>query len=67
METVKAYAEKEELFLKQFAESMVKMGNISHITGTMGEITANCRTVLSSSALEFYLTFPFEAAIKMYY
>jgi peroxidase len=47
METVKAYAENEELFLKQFAESMVKMGNISPLTGTKGEIRVNCRTVLS--------------------
>eukprot|EP00253_Pinus_taeda_P017827 PITA_17827 len=47
METVKAYAENEELFLQQFAESMVKMGNISPLTGTMGEIRTNCRTVLS--------------------
>ena len=45
METVKAYAEDEELFLKQFAESMVKMGNISPLTGSMGEIRVNCRTV----------------------
>jgi len=47
METVKAYAENEELFLQQFAESMVKMGNISPLTGTMGEIRVSCRTVLS--------------------
>jgi peroxidase len=46
MEIVKAYAENEELFLKQFAESMVKMGNISPLTGSMGEIRVNCRTVL---------------------
>jgi len=47
MEIVKAYAENEELFLKQFAESMVKMGNISPLTGSMGEIRVNCRTILS--------------------
>eukprot|EP00253_Pinus_taeda_P022282 PITA_22282 len=47
METVKAYAENEELFLQQFAESMVKMGNINPLTGTMGEIRVNCRTVLN--------------------
>lgn len=47
METVKAYAENEELFLEKFALSMVKMGNISPLTGTMGEIRVNCRTVLS--------------------
>jgi peroxidase len=46
-ETVKAYAENEELFLKQFAKSMVKLGNISPLTGSIGEIRVNCRTVLS--------------------
>jgi len=47
IETVKVYAENEELFLKQFAESMVKMGNISPLVGSMGEIRVNCRTVLN--------------------
>jgi len=47
METVKAYAENGELFLKQFAESMVKMGNIGPLTGSKGEIRVNCRAVLS--------------------
>ena len=47
METVKSYAENVDLFLKQFAESMVKMGNISPLTDSMGEIRINCRTILS--------------------
>lgn len=47
MELVKTYAGNEELFLKQFAASMVKMGNISPLTGSRGEIRINCRTVLS--------------------
>ena len=47
METVKAYAENEELFLNQFAESMVKMGNISPLTDSKGEIRVNCRIVRS--------------------
>ncbi|KAK4396766.1 Peroxidase 72 [Sesamum angolense] len=32
-----------ELFFKQFAKSVVKMGNISPLTGARGEIRNNCR------------------------
>ena len=46
MELVKTYAENEDLFFKQFAVSMVKMGNIKPLTGTKGEIRLNCRAVL---------------------
>jgi len=46
MEVVKAYAENEELFLIQFAVSMLKMGNIKPLTGSNGEIRVNCRAVL---------------------
>nr|CAB3472747.1 unnamed protein product [Digitaria exilis] len=42
---VKAYAEDVELFFRHFAESMVKMGNISPLTGEKGEIRKNCRRV----------------------
>eukprot|EP01018_Ginkgo_biloba_P041120 Gb_12580 [translate_table: standard] len=48
MEIVKSYAEDEVLFLGQFAQSMVKMGNISPLTGSRGEIRTNCRAVLQS-------------------
>ncbi|KAK9164239.1 hypothetical protein Syun_005141 [Stephania yunnanensis] len=43
MELVKQYAENNELFFEQFAKSMVKMGNISPLTGLRGEIRKNCR------------------------
>lgn len=45
MELVKSYAENEGLFLEQFAKSMVKMGNISPLTGFNGEVRKNCRRV----------------------
>ncbi|KAF8410553.1 hypothetical protein HHK36_003084 [Tetracentron sinense] len=45
MELVKSYAEDEALFFNQFAKSMVKMGNISPITGYNGEVRMNCRQV----------------------
>lgn len=45
IELVKHYAEDEGLFFNQFAESMVKMGNITPLTGFNGEIRKNCRRV----------------------
>ncbi|KAM7272256.1 hypothetical protein ACFE04_026919 [Oxalis oulophora] len=42
MELVKTYAEDESLFFQQFAKSMVKMGNITPLTGVNGEIRKNC-------------------------
>lgn len=47
MELVKQYAENNGLFFQQFAKSMVKMGNISPLTGSRGEIRKNCRKVNS--------------------
>ncbi|XP_022981788.1 peroxidase 72-like [Cucurbita maxima] len=44
-ELVRTYAENSELFFEQFAKSMVKMGNISPLTGSRGEIRKNCRRV----------------------
>jgi peroxidase len=46
-ELVKKYAENCQLFFEQFAKSMVKMGNISPLTGSRGEIRKNCRKVNS--------------------
>ncbi|PON71521.1 Plant peroxidase [Parasponia andersonii] len=45
---VQKYAENNELFYEQFAKSMVKMGNISPLTGSRGEIRKNCRRVNKS-------------------
>ncbi|KAJ8550110.1 hypothetical protein K7X08_033817 [Anisodus acutangulus] len=42
---VKQYAENNELFFEHFANSMVKMGNISPLTGSRGEIRKNCRKI----------------------
>ncbi|KAJ6997131.1 peroxidase 72-like [Populus alba x Populus x berolinensis] len=47
MELVKKYAESNELFFKQFSKSMVKMGNISPLTGSRGEIRKSCRKINS--------------------
>lgn len=45
MELVKLYGANEELFFEQYAKSMVKMGNISPLTGRNGEIRRICRRV----------------------
>ncbi|PON71520.1 Plant peroxidase [Parasponia andersonii] len=42
---VQKYAENNELFFEQFSKSMVKMGNISPLTGSRGEIRKNCRRI----------------------
>lgn len=42
---VQKYAENVELFFEQFSKSMVKMGNISPLTGSRGEIRKNCRRI----------------------
>ncbi|PIM97007.1 Peroxidase [Handroanthus impetiginosus] len=47
LELVKKYAGSNELFFEQFAKSMVKMGNISPLTGSRGEIRKNCRKINS--------------------
>ncbi|XP_074295173.1 peroxidase 72-like [Silene latifolia] len=45
MQLVKQYAENNELFFQHFANSMIKMGNISPLTGNQGEIRKVCRRV----------------------
>ncbi|KAI9165889.1 hypothetical protein LWI28_022368 [Acer negundo] len=47
MDLVKKYAYNNELFFEQFAASMVKMGNISPLTGSKGEIRKHCRKINS--------------------
>jgi peroxidase len=39
---VTSFANDEDLFFEQFAKSMIKMGQLSVLTGTNGEIRANC-------------------------
>ncbi|KAL5713338.1 peroxidase [Ranunculus cassubicifolius] len=48
MDLVKQYAGNNELFILQFAKSMVKMGNISPLRGFRGEVRKNCRRVNSN-------------------
>lgn len=45
LDLVKKYATSTELFFQQFAKSMVKMGNISPLTGSRGEIRKYCRRI----------------------
>lgn len=47
MKLVKQYAENNGLFFQHFVNSMIKMGNISPLTGTRGEIRYNCRRINS--------------------
>ncbi|XP_004509315.1 peroxidase 72-like [Cicer arietinum] len=44
-ELVKLYAERNDIFFDQFAKSMIKMGNISPLTGSRGQIRTNCRVI----------------------
>ncbi|KAH0701656.1 hypothetical protein KY285_015934 [Solanum tuberosum] len=45
LQLVTLYAQNNEIFFQQFAKSMVKMGNISPLTGLRGEIRKNCRII----------------------
>ncbi|KMZ69517.1 Peroxidase [Zostera marina] len=40
---VKLYAENNEIFLDQFAKSMVRMSTVKPLTGDKGEVRENCR------------------------
>lgn len=45
MALVRLYADDSGLFFDHFAKSMIKMGNISPLTGVNGEIRKNCRKI----------------------
>ncbi|OIV94814.1 hypothetical protein TanjilG_22011 [Lupinus angustifolius] len=42
---VKKYAERNDIFFEQFAKSMIKMGNITPLTDSKGEIRKHCRKI----------------------
>ena len=44
---VRQYSANPALFRSDFVKAMIKMGNITPLTGTTGEIRANCRVVNS--------------------
>ncbi|EFJ11127.1 hypothetical protein SELMODRAFT_126833 [Selaginella moellendorffii] len=46
-DAVNAYSSSKAAFFKDFADAMVKMGNLSPLTGSKGQIRANCRLVNS--------------------
>ncbi|PON83913.1 Peroxidase [Trema orientale] len=46
---VESYSKDQNLFLDDFVNSMIKMGNISPLTGSAGEIRNNCRAVNSAT------------------
>ncbi|KAJ1419241.1 heme peroxidase, plant/fungal/bacterial [Sesbania bispinosa] len=42
---VKEYSDDTQDFYQDFANSMIKMGNMQPLTGNQGEIRVNCRRV----------------------
>lgn len=44
---VELYSKNPKIFATDFANSMIKMGNIQPLTGSAGEIRKNCRVVNS--------------------
>uniref|UniRef100_A0A1J3DQ46 Peroxidase n=1 Tax=Noccaea caerulescens TaxID=107243 RepID=A0A1J3DQ46_NOCCA len=49
---VTSFASNQTLFFEAFAQSMIKMGNISPLTGNSGEIRLDCKVVNGQSATE---------------
>ncbi|CAN8268228.1 unnamed protein product [Cochlearia groenlandica] len=48
---VRAYADGTQTFFNAFVEAMVRMGNLSPLTGSQGQVRLNCRVVNSNSLL----------------
>uniref|UniRef100_A0A1S4BDC7 peroxidase n=1 Tax=Nicotiana tabacum TaxID=4097 RepID=A0A1S4BDC7_TOBAC len=46
---VQIYSTNLGIFAKDFAESMIKMGNIKPLTGDQGQIRVNCRKMMRTS------------------
>ncbi|VVB08590.1 unnamed protein product [Arabis nemorensis] len=49
---VRAFADGTDKFFKAFVEAMIRMGNLSPLTGKQGEIRLNCRVVNSKPKIE---------------
>nr|TKS12243.1 hypothetical protein D5086_0000065270 [Populus alba] len=47
---VNAFCANQTAFFESFVESMIRMGNLSPLTGTEGEIRLNCRVVNTNLA-----------------
>ena len=45
IEIVNRFSTNQTAFFESFVESMIRMGNISLLTGTEGQIRSNCRVV----------------------
>ncbi|XP_042515559.1 peroxidase A2-like [Macadamia integrifolia] len=48
---VKSYSSNQHKFFKSFVQSMIRMGNISPLTGCDGEIRLNCRRVNGDNSM----------------
>lgn len=52
---VASYSSNQTLFFESFVQSMIKMGNISPLTGSDGEIRLDCKVVNADSSGSSYL------------
>ncbi|KAK6940051.1 hem peroxidase [Dillenia turbinata] len=60
---VKSFAEDEFLFYKKFVKAMIKMGQLSVLTGSQGEIRANC-SVRNSDNADYLASFAAEVEME---
>ncbi|OMO73107.1 Plant peroxidase [Corchorus capsularis] len=51
IEIVNRFSANQTAFFESFVESMIRMGNLSVLTGTDGEIRSNCRVVNSAASI----------------